>query len=132
MTKKEHEEEELKVTDRRRFTAQGDARHQQPEASRGRPAPHVPQARDVRQRAIDFSTFVLSLASSAQVHLGALPNPVTGKSERDLELAKQTIDILGMLEGKTKGNLSAEEEQLLSSLLYDLRVMFVEIQRGNA
>lgn len=75
---------------------------------------------------IDFSTFILSLATSAQVHLGAIPNPATGKQEKDLALAKQTIDILGILEEKTKGNLSEQEGRLLQHLLFDLRMMYVE------
>lgn len=75
---------------------------------------------------IDFSTFILSLATSAQVHLGAIPNPATGKQEKDLALAKQTIDILGVLEEKTKGNLAEQEGRLLQHLLFDLRMMYVE------
>ncbi len=76
---------------------------------------------------IDFYTFVLSLASSAFVHLGDAPDPETGKSrEPDLALAKQTIDILSMLQGKTKGNLSPEEEKFLSNLLTDLRIRYVQ------
>lgn len=76
---------------------------------------------------IDFYTFVLSLASSAFVHLGDAPNPETGKAgEPDLALAKQTIDILSMLREKTKGNLSPEEDKFLSNLLTDLRLRFFE------
>ena len=76
---------------------------------------------------IDFYTFVLSLASSAFVHLGDAPDPETGKPhERDLPLEKQTIDILSMLQDKTKGNLSPEEDRFLSNILTDLRQRFVE------
>jgi len=81
------------------------------------------------EREIDFMTFVLSLASSVQVHMGLLPNPSTDKQEKNMELAKQTIDILGMLQDKTKGNLNKEEERLLESLLYDLRMKYVEINK---
>jgi hypothetical protein len=75
---------------------------------------------------VDFATFVLSLASSAFLHLGQMPHPDTQKVEPNLPLAKQTIDILGMLQGKTRGNLSRDEEQLLENLLYDLRLRYVE------
>src|SRR5439155_18740373 len=75
---------------------------------------------------IDFATFVLSMASSAFLHLGDMPHPDTQKPEPNLSLAKQTIDILGMLQGKTRGNLSRDEEQLLENLLYDLRLRYVE------
>lgn len=75
---------------------------------------------------IDFYTFILSLGSSAFVHLGDAPHPESGKVEPNLLLAKQTIDILGMLEAKTRGNLTAEEHKLLGNLLLDLRLRYVE------
>lgn len=75
---------------------------------------------------IDFPTFILSLATSAQVHLGAVPNPTTGKDERNLGLAKETIDLLAILKDKTRGNLTDEEERLFEHVLYDLRMMYVE------
>ncbi len=81
---------------------------------------------------IDFATFVLSLASSVLVALGEMENPESGKQERDLALAKQTIDILAMLEVKTKGNLGAEEEKLIQGLLYDLRIKYVDVHKRAA
>jgi hypothetical protein len=74
---------------------------------------------------IDFGTFVMSLASSVLVHLGELQHPDSEKTEPNLPLAKQTIDILGMLADKTRGNLTEEEQQLLTNLLYDLRMKYV-------
>ena len=71
----------------------------------------------------------LSLATSAQVHLGAIPHPTTGKPEPDLALAKQTIDILGIIEEKTKGNLTEAEGRLLEHVLFDLRMMYVELSK---
>ena len=79
---------------------------------------------------MDFTTFCLSLASSAMIHLGQAPSPETGKTDKNLPLAKQTIDILALLEEKTRGNLSAEENRLLSALLYDLRMRFVQESRA--
>lgn len=75
---------------------------------------------------IDFSTFIFSLNSSALVHLGVITAPGMEKTEKNLEVAKQTIDILGMLEEKTRGNLSADEENLLKNILHDLRIMYVK------
>ena len=75
---------------------------------------------------IDFSTFIFSLNSSVFVLFGAVEDPVTGKKVKNLPVAKQTIDILGMLEEKTKGNLTSEEENLLKNILHDLRLMYVK------
>ena len=79
---------------------------------------------------IDFNTFVISLSASATMHLGTAPNPATGEAEVNLPLARQTIDLLALLEDKTRGNLTGEEERLLAQVLYDLRMQFV--QRAKA
>lgn len=75
--------------------------------------------------ALTFSTFVFSLNSSALMHLGVINDPSSNKKLRDLSLAKQTIDILGILEEKTKGNLTDDEAHLLKNILHDLRLMYV-------
>ena len=75
---------------------------------------------------IDFATFVLSLSHSALMHLGEAPDPETNKLGTNLALAKQNIDLLGLLEEKTKGNLTGDEERLLAQVLFDLRMRFVE------
>ena len=74
---------------------------------------------------IDFSSFIFSLSTSALLHLGEVPDPVTQQKEKNLLLAKQTIDILGILREKTKGNLTADEEKVMDHLLADLRLRFV-------
>lgn len=79
----------------------------------------------------DFITFVLSLHRSAACHLGRAPDPETNTCQENMPLAKQTIDILGMLQDKTQGNLTGEEERILSEILYDLRVAFVKAQSGK-
>ena len=79
---------------------------------------------------IDFATFILSLSHSALMHLGEAPDPLTNQVHADLPLAKQNIDILGLLEDKTKGNLSGDEERLLAQVLFDLRMRYVE--RANS
>jgi hypothetical protein len=75
---------------------------------------------------LSFGAFVLSLASTAAIHFGDLPDPVSGhRGELNLEGAGQMIDILVLLEEKTRGNLTAEERQLLEQVLYELRMRFV-------
>lgn len=80
---------------------------------------------------VDFHTFILSLGSSALLHLGELEHPEAGAPKQDLPLAKQTIDILAMLQEKTKGNLTPPEDKLMESLLYDLRLRYVELSKGK-
>ncbi len=74
---------------------------------------------------IDFSTFVLSLTSSAFYHLGDMPDPTTGKAETNLPAVQQTIDMLLMLKEKTQGNLSADEAKLLEQLIYELQMKYI-------
>lgn len=78
---------------------------------------------------VSFSSFVVSLAGSAMVQLGEAPDPSTGKTTRDLQLAKNTIDLLGVFKDKTKGNLDDEEARLLDSVLYELRTKFMDRAR---
>jgi hypothetical protein len=81
---------------------------------------------------LDFSGFVLSLASSAMVHLGQVRRPSDEGTEAaapDLPAAKQIIEILAILEEKSRGNLEPGEDKLLKSLLYDLRVQFVDAEK---
>ncbi|MEJ7598174.1 MAG: DUF1844 domain-containing protein [Kofleriaceae bacterium] len=80
---------------------------------------------------VDFSTHVLSLASTAFIALGKMPAPDGEQLSLDLETARHLIDVLGMLEVKTKGNLDDAEQKLLGSLTYDLRVAFVDAQQAQ-
>lgn len=122
------------VKDKRRFdesgeTKKGDAGAQAepagpsgPAESPGEKSTAVPD--DLPE--IDFSTFVFSLSTSALFHFGDFPDPVTKNVEKNLPAAKQTIDILGLLREKTRGNLAPEEEQLLDNLLFELRMRYVK------
>ncbi len=76
-----------------------------------------------------FSTFVLSLSTSALVSLGELPDPISNTKEVNLQLAKQTISIIEMLKEKTRGNLTKEEESLIDNVLYDVRLKFIKTSR---
>jgi hypothetical protein len=81
---------------------------------------------------LSFTSFVLSLASTAAIHFGDLPDPASGQpGEVNLVGAVQMIEILALLEQKTKGNLTAEERQILEQVLYELRLRFVEARDGR-
>lgn len=86
------------------------------------PSEHLPE--------LDFAMFVLSLAHSAWVHLGDAPNPADGLRETNLPMARQTIDLLAMLQDKTRGNLDGDEEHVLEQALYDLRTRYVEVAKA--
>src|SRR3954451_20317891 len=82
---------------------------------------------------ISFAAFVLSLAHTAAVHFGDIPDPVSGQAnEPHLAAAHQMIELLSLLEEKTRGNLTAEERQLLDQLLYELRMRFVEASKPQS
>ncbi len=74
---------------------------------------------------INLATFIFSLNSSVLMQLGIIEDPVTGEKVKNLPLAKQTIDILGMIEEKTKGNLTEDEATMLKNILYELRMLYV-------
>jgi hypothetical protein len=81
---------------------------------------------------LTFTAFVLSLASTAAIHFGDLPDPVSGKPlTPNLDGASQMIEILSLLDQKTRGNLTAEERQVLEQVLYELRMRFVEVSGGG-
>lgn len=89
--------------------------------------PDAPSTRSTKSvPTIDFSTFVLSLASTALIHLGVAPDPDSGETLKpEPELARETIDLLGMLREKTRGNLTEEEDHFFERLLHDLRMQFI-------
>ncbi len=150
MSEEEKQDQGFRVSDRRRF-----AGAESGEAPREGKAPHgdkkPPESREAagektdaagqeeagkKQKAekrqeptalpeINFATFVISLSSSALIHLGVAPDPITGEQKKDLAIAKQTIDMLAMLQEKTRGNLTGDEAQLMESMLYDLRMRYV-------
>ncbi|MFZ7125938.1 MAG: DUF1844 domain-containing protein [Desulfobacterales bacterium] len=105
---------------------QGDGKTGEPESRKAKGEGMAGSVHETRMPKIDFSTFVFSLNSSVLVQLGLLEDPGTGKKDKNLPLAKQTIDILAMLEEKTRGNLNRDEENLLKGILYDLRILYVK------
>jgi len=86
----------------------------------------------MEEPALSFTAFVLSLASTAAIHFGDLPDPQSGqKAEPNLDGAAQMIEILALLDEKTRGNLTAEERQVLDQVLYELRMRFIEAKSGG-
>jgi hypothetical protein len=82
---------------------------------------------------INFTAFVVSLAHTAAVHFGDIPDPVSGEQgEPNLPAAQQMIEILSLLEVKTRGNLTAEERQVLDQLLYELRMRYIEVSKPKS
>ena len=113
-----HKSEEEKAKIREEEAAQQKAKEEYQEAVRetaGIPLPEV-----------NFASFLISLSSSAFIHLGDMPDPVSGEVMKNLPLAKQTIDLLGLLREKTRNNLLEEEEKLFDHLLYDLRMRYIK------
>jgi len=129
------ESKDFTVKDRRAFS-QDDPQNDGDESSPSQPETEAEPASEaadskVEEQAqpplpeINFSTFIMSLNASALVSLGVIEDPASGEKSGNLSVGKQTIDILGMLEEKTKGNLTEDEAQMLKSILYELRMLYV-------
>ena len=136
-----HDDEErrgFQVKDRRRFSETGEARPEtSDEPARPTEAPPASEpapseAADLPDEPVNFSTFVLGLSTQALLHLGEIPDPMSRAVQRDLAAAKHVIDILAILREKTRSNLEPDEEQLLDSMLYDLRMRYVELVRRGS
>jgi hypothetical protein len=129
----EQAERSFTVSDRR-FSARRESedrpgeRPQSAAFSTERPTQAPPQEDAPRATAaegINFASFLISLGTQAFMHLGDIPNPQTQQREKDLPAAKQMIDLLGILQTKTQGNLTADEERMFQQLLLDLRLRYV-------
>lgn len=144
----EHSEHGFTVSDKRLFTREGQRRETEARATPPPPppppratqapsgreaAPPSPEDIDVQAQGemppADFATYVIMLANTIMMLLGQVPDPVTQQRRLDLAQAKHTIDILMMLEQKTKGNLTAEEEHLLQEVLPQLQMAYVSTSR---
>lgn len=106
--------DDIKVTDKRGQTKVEEAASQS--SSAGNPD-------------IGFSNLILSLGTSAMIHMGVIEDPQTKRKDKNLEMAKQEIDLIVMLEAKTKGNLTNPEKDVLEKVLYELRLRFVEASK---
>ncbi|MFP3869386.1 MAG: DUF1844 domain-containing protein [Syntrophobacteria bacterium] len=125
------------IRDRRRFSEEGEAKDTKQAETSERQTTARDQSKAESSTAkegagqtplpeINFSTFIFSLNTSALLHLGEYPDPATGKKQEDLAMAKQTIDLIAMLEEKTRGNLASDEENLIKHILYELRLRYVQ------
>lgn len=119
---------DFKVVDKRRFTESGDEKSEVQEKEEKAEKPQD-SPENAPLTPVDFSTLILSLSTSVLLHLGEIPNPQTNKSEKNLELARHTIDIIDMLKQKTKGNLTEGEGGFIDNVLYDLRMRYVNISK---
>jgi len=121
------------VKDKRAFDSEGKIKEEseqvQKEKDRGKAEERKDKGDFTPLPEVNFSSFILSLSSSVLLHLGEIPDPQSGENKKDLALAKQSVDIITMLQEKTKGNLTEEEEKLLHHLLYDLRMRFVQASK---
>lgn len=86
---------------------------------------------DTSQSKFDFSNFILSLNTSALIHMGDIPDPQSRERIYDLQSAKQTIEILELLRSKTSGNLDKEEEKLIEDVIYNLRMKYVKYLQSD-
>ena len=130
---KMQDDEQFTIRDKRRFKEGGDESGVQKEQETQQAGPaELAEAGTEEQpntipAEINFAAFIFSLGRSAFIHLGEEPDPVSGVKKVSLQLAKETIDIISMLEEKTKGNLAQEEGQLIKNLLYALRMRYIEL-----
>lgn len=131
---KEQEEQGFRVTDKRGFQEENEPgvpeNAEKTEAKSSGETSSIPKEKPRDQESssrppIDFLSYIVSYYTQGMVLLGEVPNPYTDKKEEDIDAARHTIDILSMLEQKTKGNLSKEEQQLLESVIYELRMKYM-------
>jgi len=127
---KEHEDQGFSVKDKRLFREDGQLREDAGPDTRKEPEAKSPEAAAQAEEPgmgppIDFPSYILTYYTQGLVLLGEVPNPYTNKTEENLEGARHTVDILGMLKDKTKGNLAPEEDKLLESVLYELRIKYM-------
>ena len=143
MDKDPQEQDEIRVVDRRRFTAEGEgkvadgpkqAAPVQPQEAAKEQATkrEEPTKKPGPQRpAVDFASFIVSLAHQTMVMLGEVPHPETKQVVINLEAARQTIDIIELLEQKTVGNLTEDEQKLIGDILASVRIAYVDTVRQS-
>jgi hypothetical protein len=138
----EEKDKGFTVQDRRRFSAEGEARAEgreestpapaaasaPPEAAPGEPR-RAPEPGPHGELEVTFTTFMAGLSTQALAALGEISDPVSGARSKDLHAAQQLIDIIGMLREKTRGNLDSDEDGLIEAILFDLRMKYVELAR---
>ncbi len=131
MTKSE-DQGSFTISDKRHFTSEGEVRRETAGQAAPEPAPPTADATAPKEEyaagaeeRIDFPSYILTYYTQGLVLLGEVPNPYTNKKEENLDAARHMIDILCLLQEKTRGNLDREEQQLLDNVLYELRMKFM-------
>jgi hypothetical protein len=125
--KRNEEKEKSFVVRDKRFTAQKEEEKASPGNEKmEEPLKEGVSGEEVPLPEINFTSFILSLGTSALIQLGEIEDPFTKKQSKNLLIAKQTIDLIGMLREKTKGNLTSEEGNFLDNVLFDLRMRYVK------
>jgi len=127
------EEKGFVIKDKRTFSPEtGEPSPQEPQEEEKATEEQTPPgeggkaAEEEQLPGVNFATFIFSLSSSALLHFGEIPDPTSGEKKKNLPMAKHTIDLLAMLEEKTRGNLTSDEEQLFKNILYDLRMRYIK------
>ena len=124
------EEKGFVIKDRRAFDEKGDVKDQErkeePRKEETRKKAPVEETEGMPLPEVNFNSLIFSLSSSALINLGEIADPHTGQTHKDLALAKHTIDTIAMLQDKTKGNLNAEDQRFLDTILADLRWRYVK------
>ncbi|MBS3906339.1 MAG: DUF1844 domain-containing protein [Syntrophaceae bacterium] len=125
--KRNEEKEKSFVVRDKRFTAQKEEEKVSPkEEQREEPLREEVSGEEAPLPEINFTSLILSLSTSAFIQLGEIDDPFTQKQSKNLPIAKQTIDLIGMLREKTRGNLTSEEEKFIEQVLFDLRMRYVK------
>jgi hypothetical protein len=135
--RKNASEGDIKVTDRRKFTREGErvspddvsrnSTQETTEESNSEASTREETSPNEEPSADLFVTHIMALSQLGMIHLGHIENPATHKAEADLPAAREVIDLLGMLREKTQGNLTPEEQNLLDTWLYQLRMAFTQV-----
>lgn len=130
------EEKDFQINDRRKVSAEGEAKQEpKPEEPRQPREEHRHEHEHEHEHGemppVDFISFISSLAATAFLHLGDKFSPDQPDDMKNLTAAKQMIDLLGLLQEKTKGNLTDEEAQMLESMLYSLRMRYIRETTGR-
>lgn len=126
----EEEQKGFKITDKRGTFGDGEDTSSDKGCAREEGTCEQTGEEEVFTGVLNFSTFILSLTTSALVSLGELPDPLSKEKAANLPLAQQTISIIEILKEKTAGNLTEDEDRLMSTVLYDLRMKYVQAARS--
>ncbi len=127
--KEKKDQEKSFVVRDKRFSATKEEKEERQTADEGKAEETSKGDASTKEEAlpeIDFNSFIFSLSTSALIQLGEIEDPFTQKTAKNLPLAKQTIDLIGMLKEKTKGNLTTQEERVIENILYDLRMRYIK------